>query len=111
MNISTLVFINSFFMFLQLIQSEEHGKAAKVQESSSEGEEDDDEEDGSGDEGSGDGSGSETVKTSGMKRALIVRLVPRRLISSYEIMLVRTLTPDVIVETVNLYTCGLRAPF
>jgi hypothetical protein len=106
MNISTLVFINSFFMFLQLIQSEEHGKAAKVQESSSEGEEDDDEE-----EGSGDGSGSETVKTSGMKRALIMRLVPQRLISSYEIMLLRTLTPDVIVETVNLYTCGLRAPF
>jgi hypothetical protein len=56
-----LILLTPFFVFLQLIQSEQCGKA-EVQESSSEAEEDDDadnEEDSSGEEGSGDGSSSD----------------------------------------------------
>jgi hypothetical protein len=86
-----LIFINPFFLlvFLQLIQSEECGKVAEVQELSSEVEEDDDaddEEEGSGDESSGGGRTVTMTKMVEMRRALIVRLAPRRLTSSDEIM-------------------------
>jgi hypothetical protein len=48
------------------------------------------------------------AKTMGKKRALTVKLAPRRLISSAESTLVGTFTFDVIVEDVNLYIHRLR---
>jgi hypothetical protein len=71
-NIFYLDFYKLFFLlvFLQLIQSEERGKAPEVQELSSEAEEDDDaddEENGSGNESSGDGSSSNDDEDGGDK--------------------------------------------
>jgi hypothetical protein len=48
-----------------------------------------------------------TAKMTGMNRALIVKQAPWRLISSAETTLIQTFTFDVVVETVNLYICGL----
>jgi hypothetical protein len=50
------------------------------------------------------------AKATGMKRALIVKLAPRKLILSNETTLAQTFAYDVIVETMNLYICGLRPP-
>jgi 3-methyladenine DNA glycosylase AlkC len=49
-----------------------------------------------------------TAKTMGKKRALTVKLAPRRLISSGESTLVTTFASHVLVEAMNLYIRGLR---
>jgi hypothetical protein len=46
------------------------------------------------------------VKTTRVKRAPVVKLVPRRLISSDETSFVRTSLS--MLRTINLYICGLR---